>query len=212
MPRSYAQICGIARALDVVGDRWTLLVVREFVLGPRRYSDVLDSLDGITTNLLADRLARLTAACVLERRELPAPARAEGYALTDLGRRLEPALLALGAFGAALPLADDVSYRTDARWAMLSMRRRFRGARMDLDLDVRVDAARFRATAAAGEALRVVDGGGVGSCATLELAGPALARWLGGAALSDLEADGDARLTGSRAQLRAFARAVELGY
>jgi DNA-binding HxlR family transcriptional regulator len=106
----YAQLCPLARAAEVVGERWTLLVLRELVLGPKRFSDLLGPLAGVSTSVLADRLARLEARGVVARRELPPPAPATVYELTGLGRGLLPALLELARWGARLhgsPLAGD---------------------------------------------------------------------------------------------------------
>jgi len=97
--RSYGQFEGLATALDTVGERWTLLLVRELLLGPRRYTDLLDGLTGIGTNLLARRLKELQAAGVIDKRVLPAPAGSAVYELTERGRGLEPALIALAGWG-----------------------------------------------------------------------------------------------------------------
>jgi DNA-binding HxlR family transcriptional regulator/putative sterol carrier protein len=97
--RRYGQYCALARALDAVGERWTLLVVRELLLGPRRYTDLLDSLPGIGTNLLADRLKELEQQGVVQRTKLPPPAPAAVYELTEYGRELEPAVVALTRWG-----------------------------------------------------------------------------------------------------------------
>jgi DNA-binding HxlR family transcriptional regulator len=99
--KSYGQLCPLARALDVVGDRWAMLVVRELGLGPRRYTDLAGGLPGIGTNVLATRLADLQQAGVVSRRTLPAPAPATVYELTEAGRALRPALDALREWGAA---------------------------------------------------------------------------------------------------------------
>ena len=99
--RSYGQFEGLATALDTVGERWTLLLVRELLLGPRRYTDLLDGLTGIGTNLLARRLKELQAAGVIDKRVLPAPAGSAVYELTERGRGLEPALIALAGWGLA---------------------------------------------------------------------------------------------------------------
>ncbi len=125
--KAYGQFCGVAKALDVVGERWTLLVVRDLLLGPRRYSDLLAAMPGLTTNLLARRLKSLQAHGLVERRVLPPPAGSRVYALTDRGRELEAVVLALGRFGHAYlstPAGDD---RVDLRWAMVSLLRRYRG-------------------------------------------------------------------------------------
>ncbi|GAA4394473.1 winged helix-turn-helix transcriptional regulator [Tsukamurella soli] len=87
MSRSYGQYCGLARALDLVGDRWTLLVVRELLLGPARYRDLQHGLPGVATNLLSDRLRDLEAAGIVERRPA-ADSNAVVYALTEWGAEL----------------------------------------------------------------------------------------------------------------------------
>src|SRR6266853_6778451 len=99
-PRSYDQYCAVARGLDVIGDRWTLLLVRDLLLGPKRYTDLLAGLPGIGTNLLADRLHELEAAGLIERTVLPPPAGSSVYQLTEAGQALEPAVVALGRWGA----------------------------------------------------------------------------------------------------------------
>src|SRR5581483_3423202 len=86
--RSYRQYCGVARALDVVGERWTLLIIRDLLLGPRRYKDLLEGLPGIGTNLLADRLKELERHGIVRRTVLPPPAGSTVYELTDLGSAL----------------------------------------------------------------------------------------------------------------------------
>ena len=124
---SYKQFCGVALALDVLGERWTLLIVRDLMLGPRRYSDLHRSLAGITTNLLAARLKMMEAEGLVEKRS-PESGHGHVYALTREGRSLEALVLALGAFGARYmksPRPDDAM---DPRWAMLSLKRRYRGS------------------------------------------------------------------------------------
>jgi DNA-binding HxlR family transcriptional regulator len=97
--RSYGDPCGIARALDVVGERWALLVVRELVLGPQRFTDLRAHLPGIATDVLTQRLRQLEQAGVLRPTALPPPASGQAYELTDRGRDLEPVLHALGRWG-----------------------------------------------------------------------------------------------------------------
>ena len=102
--RSYGDPCAIARALDVVGERWALLVVRELLLGPQRFSDLRHALPNASSNLIADRLRELEGRGVIDRRKLPVPASSWVYELTDWGRDLEPILLALGDWGIHVPL------------------------------------------------------------------------------------------------------------
>jgi DNA-binding HxlR family transcriptional regulator len=98
--RSYGQYCAVAKSLDVVGDRWTLLVVRELLLrGTARYTDIREGLPGIATNLLADRLRELEHEGVVVRRREPPPAASTVFELTDRGRELAPVLDALGRWG-----------------------------------------------------------------------------------------------------------------
>ncbi len=136
--RSYEQHCGLARALDIVGERWTLLIVRDLLLGPRRYGDLLASLDGITTNLLAKRLREMTKLGLIEKRRLPAPASSEVYALTEAGRALEPAVMELARWGGRLLEHPRQSDKRDIGWALLSMKRRYAGG---LDFVLEVSAA-----------------------------------------------------------------------
>jgi DNA-binding HxlR family transcriptional regulator len=101
--RTYGDPCGIARALDVVGERWALLVVRELLLGPKRFTDLRAGLPQVGPDMLAQRLRELEQAGVLQRGRLPPPAGARIYELTELGRGLEPVVLALGRWGSTLP-------------------------------------------------------------------------------------------------------------
>jgi DNA-binding HxlR family transcriptional regulator len=96
--RSYRDSCGIARGLDVVGERWALLVVRELLLTPQRFSDLRQALPHVSSNLLADRLRELEHNGVIRRRQAPAV-----YELTEWGRKLEPILVALGDWGIDAP-------------------------------------------------------------------------------------------------------------
>jgi DNA-binding HxlR family transcriptional regulator len=110
--RSYGQFCGLAKGLDVIGDRWTLLIVRELLIrGPSRYTDLRSGLPGIPTNLLADRLRELEEAELLRRELSVGPGSVPVYALTPRGEALEPVIAALGRWAAPLlqaPAKDDV--------------------------------------------------------------------------------------------------------
>jgi DNA-binding HxlR family transcriptional regulator len=105
--RTYSDACSIARALDVVGERWALLVVRELLLGPQRFSDLRQALPGTSSNMLTDRLRELESRDVVHRRRLPPPAASVVYELTESGRELEPIVLALGGWGLRFPLPAD---------------------------------------------------------------------------------------------------------
>lgn len=100
--RSYNQFCALAYALDAVGERWTLLIIRELLTGPRRFTDLIDGLPGISTNLLSERLKRLEQRGITNRRVLPPPAASTVYELTPFGQALENAVLELGRWGSQL--------------------------------------------------------------------------------------------------------------
>jgi DNA-binding HxlR family transcriptional regulator len=100
MGKPYEQYCPMAHALDLVGERWALLVIRELMHGPKRYTDLVDGLPGIGTNILAARLRDLEAHGIVARRTLPPPAASKVYELTDYGRELRPALRELALWGA----------------------------------------------------------------------------------------------------------------
>jgi DNA-binding HxlR family transcriptional regulator len=123
--RSYAQYCGLAKALDVLGERWTLLVIRELMLGPKRFSDLLDGLPGIGANVLTARVRTLEAEGVVTKRRLPPPAASTVYELTERGRELEPAVLSLMRWGIDLLGApsDDDRYRPS--WLFNGLRAAF---------------------------------------------------------------------------------------
>jgi DNA-binding HxlR family transcriptional regulator len=97
--RTYNQYCGLAYALDIVGERWTLLIIRELIPGPRRFKDLVDGLPDISTNLLSDRLKNLERQGLLRRYKLPPPAASTVYELTAVGQMLEKTLLELGKWG-----------------------------------------------------------------------------------------------------------------
>jgi len=113
--RTYGDRCGIARALDLVGERWALLVVRELLLGPKRFTDLRAGLPHVGPDVLAQRLRELQAAGIVRRRRLPPPVPAQVYELTTRGAALEPVVLALGRWGSVAPVvAPDAGIGPDA--------------------------------------------------------------------------------------------------
>jgi DNA-binding HxlR family transcriptional regulator len=101
--RTYDDACAAAHALDLIGERWALLVVRELLLGPKRFTDLRAGLPGASPNVLAQRLRELERAGVVQRRKLPPPAASRVYELTDWGEELEPVITQLGRWGARSP-------------------------------------------------------------------------------------------------------------
>ena len=119
--RTYGQLCGAARALDVVGDRWSLLIVRELLVRPCRYTDLRSGLPGIASNLLAERLRQLETDGVIEREAATPPVATPVYRLTDRGRALHPVIRELGRWGAPLldPPPQDAVFQ--AHWLALPL-------------------------------------------------------------------------------------------
>lgn len=146
--RSYAQYCGLARGLDVIGDRWVLLIVRELLEGPRRYRDILDGLPGVATNLLAERLRSLREAGVLTRDD-------DGnYRLTERGEALREVVYAIGRWAAPLmgECAPTDSFRS--HWLVHPIAILFPGVdpgRAPLTVEVRIHGRPMTITCAGGE-------------------------------------------------------------
>jgi DNA-binding HxlR family transcriptional regulator/putative sterol carrier protein len=157
--RSYNQYCAVARSLDIVGERWTLLIVRELLTGPKRFKDLLEGLPGIGTNLLAARLKDLEGYGVVHRGILPPPAASKVYELTELGRSLEPVITALGRWG--LEFLDAPAQEDDLRpaWALVAMRSALkqeatRGLQETYEFHVDEEAFHLRVTGSEVEALQ----------------------------------------------------------
>jgi DNA-binding HxlR family transcriptional regulator len=136
--RSYEDGCAFAQVLDLVGERWALLVMRELMFGPRRFTDLKESLTGIATNVLTQRLAGLEEAGVLRQVDLPRPARGKAYALTPWGLAFREPLRIMGAWAARSPHLR-FEHRLSAAAAMLSLGSMFdpakaKGATLALDL------------------------------------------------------------------------------
>ncbi len=152
--RSYGDACGIARALDVVGERWALMVVRELLLGPKRFTDLRAGLPHVSPDVLAQRLRDLEQAGIAERRRLPPPYASQIYELTARGRALEPVLIELGRWGGANapPPCDDMGMSLDAH--VVSLRTLFdpvRAGEFAARVELRLGAERFRVVIADGE-------------------------------------------------------------
>jgi DNA-binding HxlR family transcriptional regulator len=119
--RTYNQHCGIAHALDLVGERWAVLVIRELVLGPRRFTDLQDGLPGIATNVLSQRLRQLEQGGIVARRRLPPPAASSVYELTPYGEELVPILLDLGRWAARSMGPPSPDRTMQGRWFAVAM-------------------------------------------------------------------------------------------
>jgi DNA-binding HxlR family transcriptional regulator len=204
--RTYGDRCGIARALDLVGERWALLVVRELILGPKRFTDLRAGLPGLSPDVLAQRLRELEDGGIVARRTLPAPAASRVYELTPLGAELEPVLLALGRFGSRTPLPPGgAPLGIDA--TVLALPTLFDPAAADGlrgTFELRLGEQAFRARVEDGR-LDVARGESDGADATLATDPDTLTHvmWHGGS-LAEAEREGTLRVEGDRAALKRF--------
>jgi DNA-binding HxlR family transcriptional regulator len=120
--KSYGQFCGLARSLDRVGDRWTLLVIRELLLGERSYRELEEALSGVSPSLLTARLAELAGDGLVVRNGAPRRSKSVEYRLTDAGRALEPVIFELIRWGSRWMTRGPGDDRVDPRWAPLALR------------------------------------------------------------------------------------------
>lgn len=151
--RSYGEACRFAHALDLVGERWALLVVRELLLGPKRFTDLRAGLPHASSNILSERLRDLEQGAVIQRRKLPPPAASTVYELTEWGRELEPIVTKLGAWGARSPFPPD-SEEIGPDSIVLALRSLFDAevaGMLNATFELRIDEQRFRVEIADGE-------------------------------------------------------------
>lgn len=130
--RWYDDACGTALALEFVGERWSLLIIRELMFGPRRFGEVRANLPGISANVLTQRLESLEAAGIVVRRRLPSPANVQVYDLTDWGREAEVTMREMGRWAARSPRHDPFAFMSTAS-AMISLRTLIDPAKADKD-------------------------------------------------------------------------------
>jgi DNA-binding HxlR family transcriptional regulator len=193
--RTYGDRCGVARALDLVGERWALLVVRELLLGPKRFTDLRAGLPHVSPDVLAQRLRELEEAGVLRRGTLPPPAGSRIYELTERGRALEPVVLALGRWGSAAPLPPGEPQMSEDA-LVIALKTTFDPAAADglaARYELRLDAQPYRLAVVDGR-LEAARGSADAPDATIEAGVATLADvlWHGGAP-GDLQTTGDVR-------------------
>lgn len=204
--RWYEDACAAAHALDLLGERWSLLVMRELIFGPRRFSELRSGLPGISANVLTQRLTGLEAAGVLRRRRLPPPASAQVYELTEWGLESEPIFAVLGRWAARSP-AHDPSLPLSAASLMLSLRAMLdpaKAAGFSARVGFCLGEDSFLAEVNKGRI--VVRRGPVEGAAVIFLGDPpaVAAAIYGGQELEALEAAGLLRVEGDRALVRRF--------
>lgn len=210
--RTYNDACGAAHALDLVGERWALLVMRELMLGPKRFSDLKADLPGISANVLTQRLEGLEAAGIVTRKRLPPPASVRVYDLTDWGRESEPVFQALGRWAARSP-THDPSLPLSAVSMMMSLRTMIdmqKAGGMSLTAGFVFGDETFRMRLADGDLTAergAVDGADVIFTGTPPMVAAAV---YGDRPLKALEADGALTVTGDRALAQRFIDLFEL--
>jgi DNA-binding HxlR family transcriptional regulator len=204
--RWYDDACGTALALELVGERWSLLIVRELMYGGRRFSELKGSLPGISANILTQRLEGLEASGILVRRKLPPPASVQIYELTPWGYESESAIQALGRWATKSPL-HDTSLSLSAASLMMSFRTMIsaeRSAGMDASIGFRLGAEQFLTRVTEGAvAVRRDDPSSAGLIFESDPVSMASVVY-GGRPLGDAEADGAVRITGDRALAEKF--------
>jgi DNA-binding HxlR family transcriptional regulator len=206
--RSYGDPCGIARALDLVGERWALLLVRELLLGPKRFTDLRTGLPDASPNVLSQRLGELEEAGVVRRRKLDPPAGSWVYELTEWGSELRPVVIGLGRWGSRSPARPRGELSPDA--LMLALETTFvegaaAGVRASLDVRLGVDRFRLRVS---GKRLAIERGVSPAPDAVIETDGTTLRRVVfSDRTLADAERSGDVRIEGDR---RAAAKVLGL--
>ena len=210
--RRYDDACGTAHALDLVGERWALLVMRELMLGPKRFRDLRADLPGISANVLTQRLEGLEESGLVVRRRLPPPASAQVYELTEWGYEAEPIVCALGRWAARSP-AHDPTLPLSGTSLMLSFRTMFdaeRAGDLKARIGFRVGAETFVVVIADG---RLTSARGETAGADLILTGPATviaAAVYGGVPIDALEQQGALALEGDRALAKRFVQLFPL--
>ena len=192
--RRYHDACGAAHGLDLIGERWALLVIRELMMGPRRFSDLRKDLCGISANVLTQRLEGLEASGIVQRRKLPPPASVQVYELTDWGYEIKPVFMVLGRWAARSP-EHDPTLPLSASSLMLSMRTMFQDRNAwaeDLTIGFQVNDELFRARVKAGT-LKAERGEAEGADVVVTASPEAIAGFLyGGAPLPEGAVRGDA--------------------
>jgi DNA-binding HxlR family transcriptional regulator len=204
--RSYDDACGAAHALDLVGERWALLVIRELLLGPKRFSDLRADLPGISANVLTQRLEGLEVAGIVTKRKLPPPAPVQVYELTPWGYESEPIFQTLGRW-AARSTAHDPRLPISAVSLFLSFRTMFdakRAGALKARIGFRIGTESFVATIGDG-AISVARGDAASADAVFTGPAPAIAGVVyGGVPIAAMEADGALSVTGDRALAERF--------
>ncbi len=204
--RTYGDRCGVARALDLVGERWALLVVRELLLGPKRFTDLRAGLPHVSPDILAQRLRELEDTGIVRRGTLPPPAASRIYELTERGHELEPVVIALGRFGSVAPFPPgEAEIGVDA--VVVALKSLFAPGAADglsATYELRLGEQRFRVRVADGR-IDVARGSAEAPDATIETDPGTLASVLWhGRGLDEARRSGDVAIAGDRRAVTRF--------
>jgi DNA-binding HxlR family transcriptional regulator len=205
--RTYGERCAAARALDLVGERWALLIVRELLLGPKRFTDLRDGMPNARPSVLSQRLRELEEGGVIQRRKLGPPARTAVYELTEVGRQLESVVIALGRWGRLLPTPTGTTHTVDS--LILALKWRFdstRASELDGSYELRIGDDGFRIDVEHGQ-IDVRRGEPAAADAVIEVDAVTLeAIVFDGQAPKQAQHDGRLTITGDRALAGRFLR------
>jgi DNA-binding HxlR family transcriptional regulator len=214
--RTYGQFCGLAHALDVVGERWTLLIVRELAFGAKRYTELADALAGIGTSLLASRVKQLESDGVIQRRlALDQPGSAVVYELSDAGRELAAAVIPLAMWGARHQMTDadrdDELFRAEWLLSVLAADvRRNPPEGIDAVYEFRIDDSVACLRIAGGEVSVIAGASPAPADVIITSSAPTVASIVGRkTTLEEAGAKGDMTVTGDRAASRALLAVIE---
>jgi DNA-binding HxlR family transcriptional regulator len=210
----YPQFCALARAAELIGERWTLLIIRELLLGPKRFGDLLDHLDGISPSLLTARLAALVDSKVVHKITMPRPVNAQLYELTDVGHEIQPAIRELIRWGGyfLFPPVPGDAFEPD--WVLLGLdaiARREPVPEVSIGLVVTHGMKSADFTIAGGRSGTIIQKGGGDCKATLEAPFDAVLQIVGmSVSLEDAMTAKRAKVTGSMALVRKLPQLFDL--
>ena len=210
----YPQFCALARAAELIGERWTLLIIRELLLGPKRFGDLLDHLDGISPTLLTARLTALIESNVIRRIALPRPVNAQLYELTDIGREIQPAIRELIRWGGRFLFPPVPGDAFEPDWVLLGLdaiAKRTSVPKVSVGLIVTHGKKSAAFTIAGGQNGTAIQKGGSDCKATLEAPFDSVLQIIGmSVSLEDAMAAKRAKVSGSAALVRKLPQLFDL--
>jgi len=210
----YPQFCALARAAELIGERWTLLIIRELLLGPKRFGDLLDHLDGVSPTLLTSRLTELIDSKVVRRVSLPRPVNAQLYELTEIGREIQPAIRELIRWGGRFLFPPVPGDTFEPDWVLLGLdaiAKRTPVPKVSIGLVVTHGSKSAPFTIAGGPAGTTIEKGGADRKGQLEAPFDLVLQVIGKAvSLDDATASGRAKVTGSATLVRKLPQLFDL--